>query len=268
MNLPNSLVVTTIAALTLSSSAFAADSEKPAITATCRKAGYGGVVDGKPVAYFVAQVDLLIRGDHEKDAYAIGEVTAKPIEFDGREIPCDKPRFWMGGFSWLDRWFPETKQPADGVLVQLSFSDIPKEAKQIDKLEGTVQMLTGGDEKQVAIKDLTRRKPGPIESPVLDAAGLRVSFKREEELPLEDDVEVGIKMNMDERSAFAGLRMVEPSGRLSDRTPVYSIHDDETFECGYRIAKADLAKAGLLILVRVGGKLKTIPFKAENIAIK
>lgn len=58
-----------------------------------------------------------------------------------------------------------------------------------------------------------------------------------------------------------------PPAASAAARPVYSL-DGDTFGCGYRITKADLAKAGLLILVRMGGELKTIPFKAENIAIE
>ena len=266
MNVMNSILVNAIAALTLSSPVFAADAKEPSTTATCRKAYGVKVVDGKSLGMIVAPVDLLIRGDMAKKAYAVGEVAAEPIRLEGREIAAKRPGFRMEGFSLLNRWFKASKHPADGIWIELTFEDVPREAKQIDRIEGTVQVLTGGDEKKGVIKNVLSRKLGPIKSPALQAAGIRASFYREE-FPPRDLVYVGIEFDIDDREKLADLRLIQTSGPVSNETPQFTFAE-KTFMCGYSGKKADLAKAELLIFVRVGGEVKTIPFKAENIEIK
>lgn len=144
----------------------------------------------------------------------------------------------------------------------------------MDKINGGVEVLSGGVATEVTIKDLSNRKPGPIESPVLKAAGLRVSFDRKV-TRLDERAYVGVKLPLSDdpqrrgqvSPSFAGLQLIEPSGLLHRNGPQCSANM-ETYECGYWIEKADLEKASLKVLVRDGGEVKTIPFEIHNVSIK
>jgi hypothetical protein len=263
-----SAVISILAAATIISSASAEETNNPSATATCRKSiGIGTeIVEGQHVPQYIASVKVQIRGEDAEKVYALGDIAAEPIEVDGRKIVAEPPKFKIKGFSCLNRWSSTSYHPKDGIGINLEFPGIPENGKLIDTVRGTVQVLAGGSEHVVSIHDLSNRKPGPIESPVLKTAKLKVDFDRLV-TRFDDEAYVCIKLDMDGKNAFAGLQLVGADGKVSNHTPQI-VQIGNTYECAYMINKADLGKASFRILLRDGGEVKSLPFEVHNVNIE
>jgi len=231
------------------------------------------MVEGESVSQFIANVKVQIRGEDAEKVYALGEIAADPIEIDGKKIAAKPPTLGIKGFDFecLNRWGSTSSHPKDGIEFELKFWGIPKNAKLIDTVRGTVQVLAGGSEHVVSIDDLLTREPGPIKSSVLKTAKLKVNFDRfVTKFNDEEVISVGIKMDMAEKNAFAGLQLVGADGKVSDETPL-RVQGENTYKSYYQIYqidKIDLGKASLRILVRDGGEVKSMPFEVHNVNIE
>lgn len=266
----SSVMISILAAATIISSASAEETKNPSATATCRKSigiGIGTeIVDGQQVPQYIASVKVQIRGEDAAKVYAVGEITAEPIDVDGRKLVARPPKFQIKGFSCLNRWSSTSYHPKDGIGINLEFPGIPENGKLIGTVRGTVQVLAGGSEHAVSINDLSNRKPGPIESPILKTANLKVDFDRVV-IPNYDKIYVYIKLGMDGKNAFAGLQLVGADGKVSNDTPQIN-RIENTYECAYNINKADLGKVSFRILLRDGGEVKSLPFEVHNVNIE
>lgn len=253
-----------VIALSCSSIGLADETKNPSATATGKSHGTK-IVQGQPVMDY-ARVKVQIRGEDAQKVYALGEITAEPIEVGGRKIGAKPPMYQIKGFSCLHRWSSASPHPKDGIEIVLEFPEVPQNEKLIGTVRGTVQVLVGGSEHVVSIGDLLNRKSGPIESPVLKKAKLEIDFERWAPR-FDDKANVTIKMDKDERNAFAGLQLVGADGMVrAERPDIAQIGN--SYECHYRIDKADLGKTSLRILVRDGGEVKSLPFEVHNVKIE
>jgi hypothetical protein len=258
-----------VIALSCSSIGLADETKNPSATAT-GKSGGTKIVQGKPDMDY-ALVKVQIRGEDAQKVYALGEITAEPIEVGGRKIGAEPPMYQIKGFSCLHRWSSTSPHPKDGIEIvlefpEVQFPEVPQNEKLIGTVRGTVQVLVGGSEYVVSIGDLLNRKSGPIESPVLKKAKLEIDFERWAPR-FDDKANVTIKMDKDERNGFAGLQLVGADGMVRAESPAI-VQIGNSYDCSYRIDKADLGKASLRILVRDGGEVKSLPFEVHNVKIK
>lgn len=227
---------------------------------------YGIVTKGgKKVPSFSVRVHVNIRGEEARKAYAIGQVNASAIVVNGKTLTPKEPNLQVNGFTQINRDSPFGLHPSDGVGFELLYGGIAKNDKLIDAVKGTVEVLVGGTEKAVTVGNLLRRKHGPIESSVLDAAKLKVGFERR----IEGDGRFWICIKMDIRNnfAFAGVQLIGNDGKPIKGMPGYQWNND-TLKCQYWVSEKELETAKLKILVREGWEKKVLPFKVRNVNVK
>lgn len=224
--------------------------------------------DGTSKTYTGLRVFMTALGGIAADALAVGPVTAASCTVDGKLLKMNN-RVQGAGFNVVKR--SQSKffgHPENGIKVSIAFGEVPAETKIVGPLKGSLNVLTGGTEKEVMISNLLDRPTGTLADPILKAAGLTVKFTRTK---LDDQIDVGISMKDDEANAFAGLAFaglelvgadggkVEAGGRRS--------RVNATFECSKSATKTVLKGAALRLRFREGVKVEEIPFDIPEVTI-
>jgi len=222
--------------------------------------------NGKQVRSAKCRVKIKLRGADAQSAYAIGPATAEPITVDGQVIELERDRFGPSKFSLVDRskegFFAQ--HPKDGIGFTVKYGVLPDDPTSIECVKGSVMVLTGGKERVVSLPNVLKHPDGPINDPILSAAGLALTLEKH---TFGNDVQLDIVMKKGSLG-FAGYRLTDPAGKVIKPSSSGSCRQGDIVVTNINKTKALLQGATLHILVRQGFRKVSLPFKVENVPIK
>lgn len=158
-----------------------------------------------------------------------------------------------------DRFF--AKHPKNGVLVPLKFERPKGLVKKTGRIEGSLQLITGGQQKAVVVPNLAAHLKKTIENASLKAAGFGLKLSKQNEKELAIEVK-GKRENM------IDMVLVDKNGK-----PIKTMGG--TFQMGNGpinhsfMAQAGLPPdVGLRVTVVTGAKTVEVPFSVSGLDIE
>jgi hypothetical protein len=235
-------------------------------TAEARLSKVTSTINGVRAENHQLDVKIDLTGAAAASAYSIGAVTVKPTMIGGKSLePMEQ--FGSDDYQLIDRKAEGVfaEHPKGGVRIKALFQDVPASTKQIAKIEGTVNVLTGGEEKSIVLANLLDYPKGPIKDPAVVAAGLKISFDR---MPEGSDVSFNLDFT-GERQSFAGIELVGGDGKVLENTSSGWMSTGSQLTRSISAPKEALKKnVTLVIYLRSGAREVELPFVVTAIDVK
>lgn len=228
--------------------------------------------DNKP-SRATLKVTVELKGEDARNAHAIYRSPHwEPATVEGKEVILDSDLGMYEVFRWIDRTEDEffAKHPKDGVRIELDYGEVPANSSKVERLEGSVQVLVGGEEKTISLDHLATREAGPITKPIplnhpsLKAAGLDLLIYREQ---VAGNFQIGIVAKAP-AIGFVGIELIGSDGKPVPDSDGGSSMNSERVEERVLAKKEDLEGASLKIRFRQGSKKVLLPFSLTDIPIK
>jgi hypothetical protein len=213
------------------------------------------------------EITLHVEGATVDAATAFGKMkfTTAVDDAGGDLKPKEEKGFFSGPsedkFNKIDRFMQE--KGAKGFDVRLKLALPKRSAKTIKEIKGEMQVLAGGDEKVVEVKNLATQAGKSIDDPALKAAGLQIKFTKAQADASKTDLPVEVK---GDPNNIKEVEILDASGqKINQGYSSGSFGGAE--QISYMLSKPLDDTMTMKIHVLVGQKTMPVPFDLTNLEL-